>query len=109
MSRTTQAASFEEFLKAPTRLAKQATGSSSRPQRNEALASDANGFSARAPRRPETSRKKEKIGLTIDPALIDAVDDYIYHERKRGRRLKKNDVYEAALRQFLGLGEGDVR
>ena len=37
----------------------------------------------------------------MDQSLIDAVDDYIYLARKQGRRLKKNDVYEAALRQFL--------
>ena len=44
-----------------------------------------------------------------DENLIDAVDDYIYHARKQGRRLKKNDVYEAALRQFLEAEGVDVR
>ena len=45
----------------------------------------------------------------MDQSLIDAVDDYIYLARKQGRRLKKNDVYEAALRQFLKTEGMDVR
>ncbi|WP_160325403.1 hypothetical protein [Adlercreutzia muris] len=49
------------------------------------------------------------MGLTIDEGLIDAVDDYIYLARKQGRRLKKNDVYEAALRQFLKAEGVDIR
>ena len=57
--------------------------------------------SERGEKRPAASSQKIKVGLTIDEGLIDAVDDYIYHARKQGRRLKKNDVYEAALRQFL--------
>ena len=47
--------------------------------------------------------------MTIDEGLIDAIDDYIYHARKQGRRLKKNDVYEIALRQFLKAEGVDVR
>lgn len=58
---------------------------------------------------PKDSSRKVKVGLTIDEGLVDAVDDYIYHARKQGRRLKKNDVYEAALRHFLETEESDAR
>ena len=58
---------------------------------------------------PAASSQKVKVGLTIDEGLIDAVDDYIYLARKQGRRLKKNDVYEAALRQFLKAEGVDIR
>ena len=58
---------------------------------------------------PKPPSRKEKVGLTIDTEILDAIDDYIYYERKQGRRLKKNDVYEAALRQYLGLEGGDAR
>jgi hypothetical protein len=60
-------------------------------------------------KRPAASPKKVKVGLTIDEGLIDAIDDYIYLARKQGRRLKKNDVYEIALRQFLKAEGMDVR
>lgn len=93
-------ASFEEFLAAPSRLSereKTRAGDS----RSETPSPAGNPLSAHDAKRPETSPQKVKVGLTIDESLVDAVDDYIYHARKQGRRLKKNDVYEAALRQFL--------
>lgn len=65
--------------------------------------------SERGEKCPTASSQKVKVGLTIDEGLIDAVDDYIYLARKQGRRLKKNDVYEAALRQFLKAEGVDVR
>lgn len=108
MSSGAQAASFEDFLKAPSRLAKQTTKPPF-PPRGEATIESGAPYPAREVEAPKASPRKEKVGLTIDPALIEAVDDYIYHERKRGHRLKKNDVYEAALRQFLGLGEDNTR
>lgn len=105
MTQSAQAASFEDFLKAPSRLAEEGgiPEPSLRPTDSIAAAS-----SLRPPK-PKSTPRKEKVGLTIDVALVEAVEDYIYQERKQGRRLKKNDVYEAALRQFLGLEEDDSR
>lgn len=105
MSKAKKAASFEDFLEAPSRLAKRSTQNvvahSERSVPTKPLAS-------RNSTRSKSSSRKEKVGLTIDVDIIDAIDDYIYHERKQGRRLKKNDVYEAALRQFLGMEGGDA-
>ena len=64
---------------------------------------------ARGAKSPKTPSQKVKVGLTIDESLVDAVDDYIYHARKQGRRLKKNSVYETALRRFLEAEGIDVR
>lgn len=108
MSKAVKPASFENFLEAPSRLSKQGafhTKSFSRKTPTpEAKLSSAHGAA-----RPKTSSPKVKVGLTIDERLIDAVDDYIYHARKQGHRLKKNDVYEAALRQFLEAEGIDIR
>lgn len=108
MAKQSKAASFDDFLAAPTRVMKrgrtQAASSSKAgrtPMNHSSPASSA--------RSPKASSQKVKVGLTIDSDIIDAIDDYIYHERKQGNRLKKNDVYEAALRQFLGLKGGDSR
>jgi hypothetical protein len=108
VSEVAKPASFEEFLEASTRLSKQGevrAGDSG----SEAAASAAKPHSACRLKRPMSSSQKVKVGLTIDEGLVDAVDDYIYHARKQGRRLKKNDVYEAALRQFLEAEGVDIR
>ncbi len=100
MPKAIKPASFEDFLGAAARLSEQKVlhaGSSSR----EEPASAVKPSSAPSAKYPKAPSRKVKVGLTIDEDLIDAVDDYIYHARKQGRRLKKNDVYEAALRQFL--------
>lgn len=108
MPKVTKPASFEDFLEAPTRLAKQRSAhgddsaepvSSRTPQHRPAPVAQ----------RSTAPSNKVKVGLTIDSDVLDAIDDYIYHARKQGRRLKKNDVYEAALRQFLGMGGGEGR
>lgn len=108
MAQNTKIASFEEFLEAPSRIAEkgQVAMDSEEPCAGPRTQQTSSTHSLG---RPSTLPKKEKVGLTLDPAIIDAVDDYIYHARKQGRRLKKNDVYEAALRQFLGLDEGNLR
>lgn len=101
-------ASFEDFLEAPARLLERretCAGDSNR----EAPARPAEPSSAHSAKRPRIPSRKVKVGLTIDEDLIDAVDDYIYHARKQGHRLKKNDVYEAALRQFLEAEGIDIR
>lgn len=105
MGQVVQAASFEDFLEAPSRLAEQGgiPEPSLRPTSSTASPSPSR------PHRSKATPKREKVGLTIDTALIEAVEDYIYRERKQGRRLKKNDVYEAALRQFLELEEDGTR
>ena len=108
MSKAVRPASFEEFLGAPARLSEREelrAGDSG----SEAPAPIAGPSSARGMKRPAASPKKVKVGLTIDEGLIDAIDDYIYYARKQGRRLKKNDVYEIALRQFLKSEGIDVR
>lgn len=108
MPKNARAASFEEFLDAPSRIAEKghlviASGETHiEPPAQQITA-------PHSPDHPSARPKKEKVGLTIDPAIVDAIDDYIYHARKEGRRLKKNDVYEAALRQFLGLDESGAR
>ena len=102
MAKSSKEASFEEFLAAPERIAGMDAGLSTGKPRQSDEAKQSRSRSASSPSRV----KKEKVGLTIDPAIIEAVDDYIYQERKRGKRLKKNDVYEMALRQFLGLEKG---
>lgn len=101
-------ASFEDFLEAPTRLSEQREGRAGDSKR-KAPAPSAEPSFTHGTERPKTSSQKVKIGLTIEENLIDAVDDYIYHARKQGRRLKKNDVYEAALRQFFEAEGIDVR
>lgn len=108
MSKAVRPASFEEFLGAPARLSER-KGTRAGDSGIDEPASAAGPSSARGMKRPAASPKKVKVGLTIDEGLIDAVDDYIYHARKQGRRLKKNDVYEAALRQFLKTEGMDVR
>lgn len=108
MAKKTKAASFEDFLETPTRLAERKPAKAARSSK-DAREQTPHGSSAFEAKGSKASRHKVKVGLTIDSDIIDAVDDYIYHERKQGNRLKKNDVYEAALRQFLGLKEGDVR
>ena len=107
-SKVAKAASFEDFLAASSRLAERGAEREAASREGDASLSDT-GAPFRDARRPKASSRKEKVGLTIDSAIVDAIDDYIYHERKQGRRLKKNDVYEAALRQFLGLEEGSAR
>lgn len=103
-----KAASFEDFLGAPSRLARQ--GVRSVPHSGDgASRSEGKALPPHGATRSKAPVKKEKVGLTIAPEIIDAIDDYIYSERKQGRRIKKNDVYEAALRQFLGLDEGEGR
>lgn len=101
-------ASFEAFLEAPTRLSERGAAHAG-DSGGEARVLAATPSSARGANCPKAPSRKVKVGLTIDESLIDAVDDYIYHARKQGRRLKKNDVYEAALRQFLETEGGDVR
>ncbi len=101
-------ASFEDFLGAPTRLSERErthAGNSG----SEAPAPAARPSLARGAKSPKTPSQKVKVGLTIDESLVDAVDDYIYHARKQGRRLKKNSVYETALRRFLEAEGIDVR
>lgn len=108
MSKAIKPASFEDFLRAPARLSERGVshaGGSSK----EASAPAAESSSARSAIRPEAPSQKVKVGLTINESLVDAVDDYIYHARKQGRRLKKNDVYEAALRQFFEAEGADVQ
>lgn len=109
MPEKAQAASFEDFLKAPSRLEEQAATAAGVPEGEDAFMAPIESPSRRSANRSEASFRKVKVGLTIDSDIIDAIDDYIYHERKQGNRLKKNDVYEAALRRFLGLEGGDVR
>lgn len=108
MSRADRPASFEKFLGAPARLSER-EGTRAGDSGSEATAPVAGPSSAHGVKRPAASSQKVKVGLTIDKGLIDAVDDYIYHARKQGRRLKKNDVYEIALRQFLENEGVDVR
>lgn len=108
MSNATKAASFEDFLNAPVRLAQQGSARTSDSTTSVMPSRAGKPLSVRSPKRPTTSSQKVKVGLTIGEDIIDAIDDYIYHERKQGRRLKKNDVYEAALRQFLGLEGGNA-
>lgn len=103
MAKNVRPASFEDFLNAPSRLAKRAASADGSPAKPAP-----SPLPSRSATPPKARPKKEKVGLTLDPAIIEAVDDYIYHERKRGRRLKKNDVYEAALRQFLGIDGGEA-
>lgn len=108
MSKTMKPASFEDFLGASDRISDRRVfhvGDSSR----EATAPAAESPSVRGAIRPKVPSQKVKVGLTINESLVDAVDDYIYHARKQGRRLKKNDVYEAALRKFLEAEGVDVR
>lgn len=107
MSKTVKPASFEAFLEAPARLSEQRGVHASDPSR-EVPSPTAAPSSACGASHLEPHPRKVKVGLTIDENLIDAVDDYIYYARKQGRRLKKNDVYEAALRQFLETQRGDV-
>lgn len=108
MSKAVRPASFEEFLGAPARLSER-EGTRDGNSGSEASAPVAGPSPAHGMKRPGVSSQKVKIGLTMDQSLIDAVDDYIYLARKQGRRLKKNDVYEAALRQFLKTEGMDVR
>lgn len=108
MSKAVEPASFEDFLGASDRLsgigAARGVGSS-----RDSSSPTAKRSSAPGAKRAGASFQKVKVGLTIDEGLVDAVDDYIYHVRKQGRRLKKNDVYETALRQFLETEGIDVR
>lgn len=108
MSKAVKPASFEDFLGASARLSgREVTcddGSGSEAPSHVARLSSSSGM-----KRPSASSQKVKVGLTIDEGLIDAIDDYIYYARKQGRRLKKNDVYEIALRQFLKSEGIDVR
>lgn len=107
MSKAVKPASFEDFLGAPARLSERETtcdgDSGSEASSHVVKLSSSSGM-----KRPAASSQKVKVGLTIDEGLIDAIDDYIYYARKQGRRLKKNDVYEAALRQFLKAEGIDV-
>ena len=104
MSQTTKAVSFEEFLGASTRLAQRPGGKTASTPAEPSTSSTKDQSPSSPPQKP----MREKVGLSIDSRIVDAIDDYIYLPRKQGRRLKKNDVYETALRQFLGL-EGDER
>lgn len=108
MSKAVKPASFEDFLGAPVRLSGR-KGARAAASGGEMPAPVARPSSERGMKRPAASSQKVKVGLTIDEGLIDAVDDYIHLARKQGRRLKKNDVYEAALRQFLEAEGVDVR
>ncbi|WP_160707947.1 hypothetical protein [Enterorhabdus sp. P55] len=108
MSNAIKPASFEDFLGAPARLSERKVCHTS-DSSGEAPAPAGKPSSAPSAKYPKAPSHKAKVGLTIDENLIDAVDDYIYHARKQGRRLKKNDVYEAALRQFLEAEGVDVR
>ncbi len=108
MSKAVKPASFEDFLGAPVRLSGR-KGARAAASGGEMPAPVARPSSERGEKCPTASSQKVKVGLTIDEGLIDAVDDYIYLARKQGRRLKKNDVYEAALRQFLEAEGVDVR
>ena len=107
MSKAIKPASFEDFLGAPVRLSGR-KGARAAASGGEMPAPVARPSSERGEKCPAASQKV-KVGLTIDEGLIDAVDDYIYLARKQGRRLKKNDVYEAALRQFLKAEGVDIR
>ena len=108
MSKAIKPASFEDFLGAPVRLSGR-KGARAAASGGEMPAPVARPSSERGEKCPTASSQKVKVGLTIDEGLIDAVDDYIYLARKQGRRLKKNDVYEAALRQFLKAEGVDIR
>ena len=108
VSKAIEPASFEDFLRAPARLVER-QGKHSDDSSSDALASAVKPPSVRAKKRSTASSQKVKVGLTIDEDLVDAADDYIYLARKKGRRPKKNDVYEAALRQFLKAEGIDVR
>ncbi|MEB1813760.1 hypothetical protein [Adlercreutzia mucosicola] len=108
MSKAIKPASFEDFLGAPVRLSGR-KGARAAASGGEMPAPVARPSSERGEKCPSASSQKVKVGLTIDEGLIDAVDDYIYLARKQGRRLKKNDVYEAALRQFLKAEGVDIR
>lgn len=108
MSKAIKPASFEDFLGAPVRLSGR-KGARAAASGGEMPAPVARPSSERGEKCPAASSQKVKVGLTIDEGLIDAVDDYIYLARKQGRRLKKNDVYEAALRQFLEAEGVDIR
>lgn len=108
MSKAVKPASFEDFLGAPVRLSGR-KGARAAASGGEMPAPVARPSSERGEKCPTASSQKVKVGLTIDEGLIDAVDDYIYLARKQGRRLKKNDVYEAALRQFLKAEGVDIR
>lgn len=107
MSKTVKPASFETFLEAPARLSER-SGVHVDDSNREVPSPAAAPSSARGASHLEPHSRKVKVGLTIDENLVDAVDDYIYYARKQGRRLKKNDVYEAALRQFLETQRGDA-
>lgn len=108
MPKAIKPASFEDFLGASARLSER-EGTHTGDFSEEAPTPAAKPSSVRDTKRSQALSRKVKVGLTIDEGLIDAVDDYIYHARKQGRRLKKNDVYEAALRQFLEAEGIDVR
>lgn len=108
MSKVIKPASFEDFLGAPARLSERGVFHAGESTK-EASAPAAESSSAHSAIHPKAPSQKVKVGLTINESLVDAVDDYIYHARKQGRRLKKNDVYEAALRQFLEAEGIDVR
>lgn len=108
MSKALEPASFEDFLRAPARLAER-QGKHSDDSSSDAPASAVKPPSVRAEKHSMAPSQKVKVGLTIDEDLVDAIDDYIYLARKQGRRLKKNDVYEAALRRFLKAEGVDVR
>ena len=108
MSKAVKPASFEDFLGASVRLSGR-KGARAAASGGEMPAPVARPSSERGEKCPSASSQKVKVGLTIDEGLIDAVDDYIYLARKQGRRLKKNDVYEAALRQFLKAEGVDIR
>ena len=107
MGATGSAAPFEDFLRAPERIAAcNGEGAKASVRRGVSLVGSVPSAPlAQAPVPP----RKEKVGLTLDPALVEAVDDYIYQERKKGRRLKKNQVYEEALRRFLRVEQRGQR
>lgn len=109
MSKTVQAASFEDFLKSSSRLAAQPATAAKTSGEEKPSTTRVDPLSSQSSTHSKTPSQKRKVGLTIDADIIDAIDDYIYYERKQGHRLKKNDVYEAALRQFLGLEGGDAQ
>lgn len=108
MSKAIEPASFEDFLGAPARLSEQGVFHADDSSK-EASAPAAKPSSTPGAKHPKAPSQKVKVGLTINESLVDAVDDYIYHARKQGHRLKKNDVYETALRQFLEAEGIDVR
>lgn len=106
MPHKTKAASFESFIEAPSRLSARKGNKSAKSASPNTKNAKPHSSSNRHASATITPSGKEKVGLTIDSEILEAIDDYIYSEKKQGHRLKKNEVYEIALRRFLGLDEG---